>query len=457
MKKASVLAIVIILIVSFQTAFSEYWVKTSIPSVEIKALALCEYGHYSNNNALIALTNDNKIYRLSYSYDYISNNSEELKPSNDSIEYTSIASLDSTIYLGTNKKGIFYSSDMGNSWNNITENIGDEYISSISINKHYSYPNNTKYILVGTNKGLYVSYDNSNQWNKMDNDLNGKDIYKIFTFDNINHVSEMSVFITTNDSEVYVAKDMNFNFYKTNFSNNAKESINSITLDGEINLCYAISDSILYKLDETRTWQAESIDSQPKMMNTILSMQHYILMSVNKEKLINYKPEDFPVPGGNNLFVSSIDKGIMIYNDYQFGPIWYNANDYIQNKSTTSIVKNSDNFGGIFFAGTKNDGVYYLKIIVGSVDFSSNNSSDLKIIESNDWLVKLKLNLTSDDFVNLELFDLQGNKVKDIYNNFLSSGEQILDLDISDLQSGIYFIKLQCNGKTTVKKMMVAR
>ncbi len=126
MKKASVLAIVIILIVSFQTAFSEYWVKTSIPSVEIKALALCEYGHYSNNNALIALTNDNKIYRLSYSYDYISNNSEELKPSNDSIEYTSIASLDSTIYLGTNKKGIFYSSDMGNSWNNITENIGDE-------------------------------------------------------------------------------------------------------------------------------------------------------------------------------------------------------------------------------------------------------------------------------------------------------------------------------------------
>ncbi|TAL68044.1 MAG: T9SS type A sorting domain-containing protein [Bacteroidetes bacterium] len=457
MKKASVLVFVIFIIVSLQTAFSEYWEKTSIPSVGIKALALCDNDSYMSNNALIAITIDNKIYRLRYGNGIPNQNAEELNPSIDSIEYTSIAALDSTIYLGTNKNGIYYSSDMGNSWNNIKQNIGDEYISSISVNKHYSYPNNImKYILVGTKNDLFVSYDNSNQWNKMDNELNGKDIYKIFTFDDINYVSEMCVFISTNESEVYVTNDMNFKFEKTNFSVNEKEKINSISVDNENNIYYAISDSVLYKYDDNSTWQVESIDSQPKLMNTILSFQHVILCGIIKEKLNNYKPEDFPIPSGNNLFVSSIDKGIKLYSERQFEKYWLDANDSIKNKSTTSIVANSDRFQGIFFAGTQNEGVYKLEIIIGSVNFSDNNF-DLNLISSNDQLVKLKLNLISDDYVTLELYDLQGNKVKEIYKDYLSEGEHNLDLDISDMQSGIYFIKLQMNGRTTVKKMLVVR
>jgi hypothetical protein len=458
MKKASVLAIVIVCIVSFQTAFSEYWGKTSIPSVGIKALAFCNVKYVNNTGALIALTKDNKIYRLFFNNDNITNNTEELKPSVDSIEFTSIAAIDTTIYLGTNKKGIFYSTDFGNSWNNITQNIGEEYISSISVNEHYNYPNkNTKYILVGTKNGLYISYDNSNQWNKMDNELNGKDIYKIFTFDYINYIDEMDVFISTNDSDVYIATDMNFKFDKTYFKDNTKEKINSISVNEFNNLCYAISDSILYKLDETSTWQAESIDSQPKLMNTIISFQFEALSGYKKDSLINKYQEDFPIEYDQNLFVSSIDKGIMIYSERQYEKFWLDANDSIKNKSTTSLITNYHISDSYFFAGTKNDGIYYLKILIGNVDFSSNNSSDLTIINDNDRLVKLKLNLTSYDFVKLELYDLQGNKMSDIFNDYLSEGEHNLDLDISDLQSGIYFIKLQLNGKTTVKKMLVTK
>jgi hypothetical protein len=192
-------------------------------------------------------------------------------------------------------------------------------------------------------------------------------------------------------------------------------------------------------------------------MNTIIPIDYAILLGFKQEKLNNYYYDFFPIPGGQNYFVSSIDKGMMIFNEDQFdGNSWYDANDYIQNKSATALVSNNLRFDAKIFAGTKNDGVYILKIPVGSVEFSD-NSSDLTIINSNDQLVKLKLNLTSDDYVNLELFDLQGNKVNDIFNDYLSEGEHKLDLDISGLQSGIYFIKLQLNGETTIKKMIVTR
>lgn len=55
----------------------------------------------------------------------------------------------------------------------------------------------------------------------------------------------------------------------------------------------------------------------------------------------------------------------------------------------------------------------------------------------------------ADDFTNIEilLFNLQGQMVKNVVNS--------LEINVEDVESGIYFIKVNCDGKQIIKKIVV--
>jgi hypothetical protein len=58
--------------------------------------------------------------------------------------------------------------------------------------------------------------------------------------------------------------------------------------------------------------------------------------------------------------------------------------------------------------------------------------------------------------VNIAVFDILGKKVKDIYSGDMTAGSQNVNVNVSELNKGVYFVKLQINSEVVVKKIVVA-
>jgi len=70
---------------------------------------------------------------------------------------------------------------------------------------------------------------------------------------------------------------------------------------------------------------------------------------------------------------------------------------------------------------------------------------------------KIKFAVPKDGFVTLKVFDMLGNEVCTIYNNFLKAGEYNKEFDGSNFASGVYFYKLNAGEYTDTKKMTLVK
>lgn len=57
----------------------------------------------------------------------------------------------------------------------------------------------------------------------------------------------------------------------------------------------------------------------------------------------------------------------------------------------------------------------------------------------------------------LKVYDILGNEVATLVNEYREAGRYEVEFDASNLPSGIYFYKLQIEGFTAVNKMVLAR
>ena len=64
-------------------------------------------------------------------------------------------------------------------------------------------------------------------------------------------------------------------------------------------------------------------------------------------------------------------------------------------------------------------------------------------------------NLVNASEVSIAVYDLLGNKVKDIANGYYTSGEHNLDVNISDLSSGMYLYSVKAGNAVTSKKITI--
>ena len=74
----------------------------------------------------------------------------------------------------------------------------------------------------------------------------------------------------------------------------------------------------------------------------------------------------------------------------------------------------------------------------------------------------ISFGLREDSFVNLTIFNLLGQKVKKIVNTHLRSGYHSINIDASDLSSGLYVYTINARGKYGIsykesKKMLLLK
>jgi hypothetical protein len=70
---------------------------------------------------------------------------------------------------------------------------------------------------------------------------------------------------------------------------------------------------------------------------------------------------------------------------------------------------------------------------------------------------KINFALPKQGFVTLKIYDMLGREVRTLVNEVKSAGNFTVDFNASELSSGIYFYKLETNGFSDIKKMMLIK
>lgn len=72
-------------------------------------------------------------------------------------------------------------------------------------------------------------------------------------------------------------------------------------------------------------------------------------------------------------------------------------------------------------------------------------------------VTKIDFDIKSDGFVSLKLFDVSGRQVKTLINEFKNPGYYVIELDASELPSGVYYYRLESGNFTSTKKLILLK
>lgn len=93
------------------------------------------------------------------------------------------------------------------------------------------------------------------------------------------------------------------------------------------------------------------------------------------------------------------------------------------------------------------------KLLVEPVDFNVSNNYPNPFNPSTNF----KLSLPRSGNVSVELFDSQGELVKRILDNYYNSGTYIINVNLDEFSSGIYFVHFRANQFIKTKKIVLEK
>ncbi len=72
-------------------------------------------------------------------------------------------------------------------------------------------------------------------------------------------------------------------------------------------------------------------------------------------------------------------------------------------------------------------------------------------------VTKINFALPKQGFVTLKIYDVLGREVRTLVNEVKSAGNFSVDFNASEYSSGVYFYKLESNGFSDIKRMMLIK
>jgi hypothetical protein len=104
---------------------------------------------------------------------------------------------------------------------------------------------------------------------------------------------------------------------------------------------------------------------------------------------------------------------------------------------------------------------FFIDLIVGNITNNKNIPSSYNLYQNypNPFnpVTKIKYDIPKQGFVNLRIFDILGREVKILVSELKTVGSYSIDFDASDLPSGIYLSRFECNGYVITKRMVLVK
>lgn len=360
----------------------------------------------------------------------------------DSTDYTYWGGYE----IGINKNGIMFVSNFSASWFSIfrSTNLGENWIFSSRL------PGST--LLFSKNGDVFAGVGN--------NPLFDSDIYK--SIDNGLTWNRTNAFITSNQiSYQDLELDMNNDFY--------------VIVSGDYNGVY-------FSADTGKSWMYYGLSDLVGSLHCLAISNGYVYVGTLSDGLFRAPVRTIPVElvTFNTETEKNSVKLIWITatetNNYGFEVERKESNrkwikiGFVQGRGTSS-EKNMYNYKD----ENLKPGEYFYRLKQIDYDGSFKYSSEVKVTIENQYNFNLEQNFPNPfnpgttikfttpqrAFVNLIIYNSLGEKLKTLINSYLPEGNHSVEFKLADstlsLCSGVYFYRLEIDGYSETKKMILIR
>ncbi|HSP87724.1 MAG TPA: T9SS type A sorting domain-containing protein, partial [Ignavibacteriaceae bacterium] len=140
------------------------------------------------------------------------------------------------------------------------------------------------------------------------------------------------------------------------------------------------------------------------------------------------------------------------------------GNGTTTSQNSYSFFDSPDNPGKYFYRLKQIDfdGTFsYSDVVSGNVNLNSFSLSQNYPNPFNPETA-ISFNLQEDGFASIKIFNVQGEEIEVLFDGFIPSGNQVIKWNASNFTSGVYFYKINFDGKSglkfsAVKKMVLTK
>jgi hypothetical protein len=367
---------------------------------------------------------------------------------------------DNTIFAGT-YGGLFISSNNGNSWTQ--SNISNNAVLSLAISGNNIY--------AGTNvSGVLISTNNGTTWSQTS--LNNRFVFSLAASGNY-------VMAGVNDSGIYVSSNNGNSWLKTY---SYISDIRSLAFNGNIIFAGIYGSGVIYSSNFGSDWIQTNLNNKPvfslafsgnyifaAVFDIYNASERGVYRSINngsswyKTSISNISVGSLAV-SGNNLFAGT-ESGVFLTTNN--GENWLNKNQGFNIIPAVSVFLIANNY---IFAGTNGKSVWrrslseileaqnislYLPLVFS---LSENYPNPFNPVTRIDFDIPPHGGSSNGTgFVSLKVYDVLGREVQTLVNEIKTAGSYSVDFNGSDLTSGVYFYRLESEGFSDVKRMVLIK
>lgn len=410
MKKKIHFSILLILITAAITSAQWKALNTAFGS-DVRALA-------KTGNSLFAATNGGGVY-------FSANSDQTWVQKNSGLSNLKVYSLavnSASIAAGTNGNGVFLSNNKGDSWTSTASGISVPFIYAVAFMGSN--------ILAGTGGGgFFRSANNGSSWASAGGTTHI--VNSFYVTQNYSFVGQGPYAYKTTD---------NGNTWTTligSSSTTVKGFAETPRTDGGTNIFVGTLDGIYVSTDDAKSWKTTNNGLTYKNVNAIVAT-------------------------GQNIFVATEDGGVFRSSDN--GSTWSAINTGLpaSTNGRTLILSN-----GVLYLGTS-AGVVWKRDLsefgITSVKQISNEVPSKFELSQNypnpfNPETKISYSLTTPSNVSLKVYDVLGNEVAALVNEFQQAGTYTASFNTqrSSLSSGAYFYTLRAGNFISSKKMLLIK
>ena len=380
-------------------------------------------------------------------------NAQWIRSGLDSKALRDICTHNNHLYVATNTEGIFRSTDNGTTWAQINISSTNPYLLWI-VSTGTS-------ILTGGVNGLYRSTDNGNTWGKIfDNQVyycfkSGSNIYAAVYGEGIK--------LSVNDGLTWIDK------------NTGIENVGSykVLASGSSVILGTTNGGFYVSTNGGDTWTLKNTGLPNKILRPMYINGQILWVTSSGSGI--FRSTDFGnswsqigANFGQWLHITEYQNTFFLWGDpdYRFSVSPNNGTTW--NLSNTGLVPN---YGYVYGCCIINNNIYLatsdgvwkrpLSELLTSVEDEVPLPSEF-FLEQNypnpfNPQTKISFKIPDKSFINLSIYDIQGNRIRTLLKGEYFPGSYSVDFDGTGLSSGVYFYQLKSLSGTLTKKMLLIK
>ena len=378
--------------------------------------------------------------------------------------YSLMVNSEDHILAGTFAKGIYKSTDLGNSW--AESGLSGQWIRDFAINSSYE----IFITSVGSQfgDGVYKSDDNGNTWTKVWDAISSGMNCLYIDQQNVIYVgmnyydSQGGIFRSEDGGNTWTnIFELPANIYEIVKLNNGR-------------ILAASYGQIYFSDDNGVNWNSTSSGLvQATISDIALNQENEIFITTLGYGI--YKSVDngltwitkmgagwdfscLKISSDGKIYAAT--QGNWLYESDDNGDNWFLVNGGLNDSKyilSLEITKS-----GFLFAGMDYYGIYKsANKVVTTLNEENTVPSKFELMQNypNPFnpSTSIEYSLPSNEYVLLKVYDLLGNEVNTLVNERQSAGNYEVNFDASNLASGIYFYRIQSGSFIQTKKLMLLK